>query len=129
MWINGYQTSNLAGWVSWAPFLLVSESSLIGWLDLIGDYAGDEFFVLDGRFLPCGQIRMPSYAELRYQGDSLCQVVLDDELLAIGQKDTPCFQILHAIHSLEKAILDLKRRECNFGIVFFDCESTCFISK
>ncbi|KDN44229.1 hypothetical protein RSAG8_05702, partial [Rhizoctonia solani AG-8 WAC10335] len=69
------------------------------WMDLVGDYAGDEFFVVDG--------------------DSLCQVVLDDELVAIG-RDKPTFQILHAIYRLEQEILQLKQRNCNFEIVFFE---------
>ncbi|CAE6475433.1 unnamed protein product [Rhizoctonia solani] len=69
------------------------------WMDLVGDYAGDEFFVVDG--------------------DSLCQVVLDDELVAIG-RDKPTFQILHAIYRLEQEVLQLKRRNCNFEIVFFE---------
>ncbi|KAG8764624.1 hypothetical protein FRC12_007991, partial [Ceratobasidium sp. 428] len=70
------------------------------WLDLVGDYAGDEFFVVDG--------------------DSLCQLVLDDSLLVIGKETNPGFQILHALHNFEQAILALKSRGCNFDIVFFD---------
>ncbi|KAJ1300164.1 hypothetical protein OPQ81_011916 [Rhizoctonia solani] len=69
------------------------------WMDLVGDYAGDEFFVVDG--------------------DSLCQVVLEDELVAIG-RDQPTFQILHATYRLEQEILQLKQRNCNFEIVFFE---------
>ncbi|CAE6542924.1 unnamed protein product [Rhizoctonia solani] len=69
------------------------------WMDLVGDYAGDEFFVVDG--------------------DSLCQVVLDDELVAVG-RDQPTFQILHAVYRLEQEILQLKQRNCNFEIVFFE---------
>ncbi|KAF8671655.1 P-loop containing nucleoside triphosphate hydrolase protein [Rhizoctonia solani] len=69
------------------------------WMDLIGDYAGDEFFIVDG--------------------DSLCQVVLEDELVAIGG-DKPTFQILHAIYRLEQEIQQLKQRNCNFEIVFFE---------
>ncbi|KAH7332992.1 hypothetical protein B0J17DRAFT_771475 [Rhizoctonia solani] len=68
-------------------------------MDLVGDYAGDEFFVVDG--------------------DSLCQVVLGDQLVAIG-RDGPNFQVLHAIYRLEQEILQLKRRNCNFEIVFFE---------
>ncbi|CAE6514901.1 unnamed protein product [Rhizoctonia solani] len=68
-------------------------------MDLVGDYAGDEFFVVDG--------------------DSLCQVVLGDQLVAIG-RDGPNFQALHAIYRLEQEILQLKRRNCNFEIVFFE---------
>ncbi|KAF8749234.1 P-loop containing nucleoside triphosphate hydrolase protein [Rhizoctonia solani] len=62
------------------------------WMDLIGDYAGDEFFIVDG--------------------DSLCQVVLEDELVAIGG-DKPTFQILHAIYRLEQEIQQLKQRNSN----------------
>ncbi|KAB5588619.1 DEAD/DEAH-box helicase [Ceratobasidium theobromae] len=70
------------------------------WMDLVGDYAGDEFFVVDG--------------------DSLCQVALEDDLVAIG-RDAPSFQILHGLYCLEQAIHELKRRECNFEIAFFEC--------
>lgn len=77
------------------------------WMDLVGDYAGDEFFVVDG--------------------DSLCQVVLDDELVAIG-RDEPTFQILHAIYRLEQEILQLKQRNCNFEIVFFEANKHGTIS-
>jgi hypothetical protein len=56
-------------------------------------------------------------------GDSLCQLVLDDELLVVGKEHNPGFQILHALHSFEQAILALKNRDCNFEIVFFDCEN------
>jgi hypothetical protein len=58
-----------------------------------------------------------------FLGDSLCQVALDDKLVAIG-RDAPSFQILHGIYRLEQAILDLKRRDCNFEIVFFECMFT-----
>ncbi|KAG8730111.1 hypothetical protein FRC10_003063, partial [Ceratobasidium sp. 414] len=71
------------------------------WMDLVGDYAGDEFFVVDG--------------------DSLCQLVLDDDLLVVGKEDKPGFQILHALYNFEQAILALKNRDCNFEVVFFDC--------
>ncbi|KAG9094747.1 hypothetical protein FS749_011922 [Ceratobasidium sp. UAMH 11750] len=71
------------------------------WMDLVGDYAGDEFFVVDG--------------------DSICQLVLDDDLLVVGKQDKPGFQILHALHNFEQTILALKNRDCNFEVVFFDC--------
>lgn len=62
----------------------------------------------------------------RHPGDSLCQKVLDDDLVAIG-RGTPNFQIMHGIYCLEQAILELKRRKCNFEIVFFECMSIAFI--
>lgn len=52
------------------------------WMDLIGDYAGSEPFIIDGSVLSfiyflC--IYNP------YPGESLIQIVLDDPLLAIGR--------------------------------------------
>jgi hypothetical protein len=61
-------------------------------------------------------------------GDSLCQLVLDDKLLVLGKEVNPGFQVLHALHRFEQAILALKNRECNFEIVFFDCEGY-FLSR
>ncbi|KAF8636971.1 hypothetical protein AX17_003132 [Amanita inopinata Kibby_2008] len=68
------------------------------WMDLLGDYAGNELFILDG--------------------ESLVQSVLDNPLLALG-KDDCSFQILHAYFLLEQAILEFKKRSANFEIVFW----------
>ncbi|KAG1823796.1 uncharacterized protein BJ212DRAFT_703338 [Suillus subaureus] len=70
------------------------------WMDLIGDYAGAEPFVIDGH--------------------SLLQVVLDDRLLALAKDDDPSFQIIHAIYSLECILKNFRNRSANFDIVFFD---------
>ncbi|KAG2367850.1 hypothetical protein BDR07DRAFT_1325978 [Suillus spraguei] len=70
------------------------------WMDLIGDYAGAEPFVIDGH--------------------SLLQVVLDDHLLALAKDDDPSFQIIHAIYSLERILKNFQSRSANFDIVFFD---------
>ncbi|VDC05091.1 unnamed protein product [Peniophora sp. CBMAI 1063] len=70
------------------------------WMDLIGDYAGSERFILDG--------------------EALFQRVLDDTLLALGREGDPSFQILHALYILEKFLHDLIKREAVFDIVFFD---------
>ncbi|KAF7790532.1 hypothetical protein EIP86_001488 [Pleurotus ostreatoroseus] len=69
------------------------------WMDLMGDYAGTELFVIDG--------------------DSLLQLVLDDPLLALGRPDDPSFQILHAKYSLEKILSDFLTRNAAFEIVFW----------
>ena len=59
-------------------------------MDLMGDYAGSELFVIDGAFphsIPCepGRSNCSSIA-----GDSLLQLVLDDPLLALGRPDGMC---------------------------------------
>ncbi|KAG1725070.1 uncharacterized protein EDB91DRAFT_1254929 [Suillus paluster] len=69
------------------------------WMDLIGDYAGDEPFVIDGH--------------------SLLQVVLDDPLLALAKDDDPSFQIIHAIYSLERILNEFQKRSANFDINYF----------
>ncbi|KAG2105879.1 uncharacterized protein F5147DRAFT_761885 [Suillus discolor] len=75
------------------------------WMDLIGDYAGAEPFVIDGTRLTC---------------HSLLQVVLDDRLLALAKDDDPSFQIIHAIYLLEQILQNFRNRSANFDIVFFD---------
>ncbi|KAF5370269.1 hypothetical protein D9758_006936 [Tetrapyrgos nigripes] len=70
------------------------------WMDLIGDFAGDEPFVLDG--------------------ESLLQLVLDDPLLALGRVGDPAsFQIVHAYQTLERFLKNLLSRSANFDIVFW----------
>ncbi|KAK0232741.1 hypothetical protein IW262DRAFT_1326544 [Armillaria fumosa] len=69
------------------------------WMDLIGDYAGDEPFIIDG--------------------ESLIQSVLDDALLAIGRNDDTGFQALHAIYSLENILRNFVSRKANVEVVFW----------
>ncbi|KAK0506601.1 hypothetical protein EDD18DRAFT_1124170 [Armillaria luteobubalina] len=69
------------------------------WMDLIGDYAGDEPFIIDG--------------------ESLIQNVLDDVLLAIGRNDDISFQGLHAIYSLENILRNFVSRKANVEVVFW----------
>ncbi|KAG1903002.1 uncharacterized protein F5891DRAFT_111844 [Suillus fuscotomentosus] len=76
------------------------ESRNARWMDLIGDYAGAEPFVIDGH--------------------SLLQVVLDDRLLSLAKDDDPSFQIIHAIYLLEHILQNFRNRSANFDIVFFD---------
>ncbi|KIL59375.1 hypothetical protein M378DRAFT_14820 [Amanita muscaria Koide BX008] len=69
------------------------------WMDLMGDYAGNELFVLDG--------------------ESLIEGVLDDPLLALGQNNDCGFQILHGYYILEQTLLEFTRRSANFEIIFW----------
>ncbi|KAJ7511822.1 hypothetical protein B0H11DRAFT_2268815 [Mycena galericulata] len=69
------------------------------WMDLLGDYAGTEFFIISG--------------------ESLLEKVLDDPLLAIGRDGDPSFQLLHAYYILETTLLEFVNRRANFEIVFW----------
>ncbi|RJE24608.1 DEAD DEAH box helicase [Aspergillus sclerotialis] len=64
-------------------------------VDLVGDYAGDERFILDG--------------------DSLLLHVFSDEKLDFY----PGFQLLHATYMVEAFLHSLLRRKCNFHVAFF----------
>ncbi|KAF8556866.1 P-loop containing nucleoside triphosphate hydrolase protein [Imleria badia] len=70
------------------------------WMDLLGDYAGTEPFIIDGH--------------------SLIQLVIDDPLLALGKTGDPSFQILHAFHTLERTLDQFIKRSAVFDVVFWD---------
>ncbi|KAF2753311.1 P-loop containing nucleoside triphosphate hydrolase protein [Pseudovirgaria hyperparasitica] len=71
-------------------------------VDLVGDYAGEEFFVVDG--------------------DSLLLEAFRNDKLDFS----PGFQLLHAVHLVEKFLRSLSQRKCHFHVVFFnDQASTC----
>ncbi|KIY71644.1 P-loop containing nucleoside triphosphate hydrolase protein [Cylindrobasidium torrendii FP15055 ss-10] len=69
------------------------------WMDIVGDYAGDELFIIDG--------------------ESLLQTVLDDDLLAIGRSTGCDFQAAHAIYILEAILENFISRQARFEIIFF----------
>jgi len=66
-------------------------------VDLVGDYAGDELFLIEG--------------------DSMLLRCFSDDKLDFD----PGFQILHAANNVEHFLHNLVRRKCNFHIVFFEC--------
>ncbi|KAF4957474.1 hypothetical protein FSARC_11310 [Fusarium sarcochroum] len=71
-------------------------------VDIVGDFAGRELFVIHGESL------------MRY---CLAEAKVDFD---------GGFQLLHAIHAVEKVLSELKRRDCNFDVVFFrDLEDLC----
>ncbi|KAI0750894.1 P-loop containing nucleoside triphosphate hydrolase protein [Daedaleopsis nitida] len=63
------------------------------WMDLIGDYAGSEPFVVDG--------------------DALVELVLNDPFSHIS------FQSAHAIYTLERILHEISRRSKSFEIIFW----------
>jgi ATP-dependent RNA helicase DDX60 len=64
-------------------------------VDLIGDYAGDELFIIEG--------------------DSLLLHSFSDEKLDFS----PGLQLLHATYTVENFLRALLQRKCNFHVVFF----------
>ncbi|KAM3416704.1 P-loop containing nucleoside triphosphate hydrolase protein [Cercospora zeina] len=64
-------------------------------VDLVGDYAGDELFLIEG--------------------DSMLRRCLDDEKLDFY----PGLQLLHAVYNVEHFLHQLVKRKCNFNIIFF----------
>lgn len=66
-------------------------------VDLVGDYAGDEKFLIEG--------------------DSLLLRCFQDEKLDFQQG----LQLLHATYNVESFLHNLIQRKCNFDIAFFEC--------
>ncbi|KAI0703425.1 hypothetical protein BC835DRAFT_1024109 [Cytidiella melzeri] len=69
------------------------------WMDLVGDYAGNEPFVIDG--------------------DSLLQLIFSDKMLALARSDLS-MQLLHAKYLLERTLSDFLKRTNNFDVVFWE---------
>ncbi|TFK94713.1 P-loop containing nucleoside triphosphate hydrolase protein [Polyporus arcularius HHB13444] len=69
------------------------------WMDLIGDYAGSEPFVVDG--------------------EALIDMVLSDPLLALGRDNDISFQSVHAVYMIERIIHDIYKRSDSLEIVFW----------
>ncbi|PYI24449.1 DEAD/DEAH box helicase [Aspergillus violaceofuscus CBS 115571] len=74
-------------------------------IDLIGDYAGDELFILEG--------------------DSLLRHCFSDDLLDFDLG----FQLLHATYIVERFLSQLQQRKCHFHIVFFASHSEACIPQ
>lgn len=65
-------------------------------VDLVGDYAGDELFLIEG--------------------DSLLLRCFADDKLDFAEG----FQLLHATYNVEHLLQNLVQRKCHFNITFFD---------
>ncbi|PBP25521.1 DEAD/DEAH box helicase [Diplocarpon rosae] len=66
------------------------------WIDLVGDYAGKELFLVEG--------------------DSLLRECFEDERIDFKGG----FQLLHAVYVVERFLEDLIKRHCQFHIAFFE---------
>ncbi|KAF3097586.1 hypothetical protein TWF569_011327 [Orbilia oligospora] len=74
-------------------------------LDLVGDYAGQELFFIEG--------------------DSLCRHIFSDKRVSINSNNGP--QVVTAIYALERFLSNLRQRGCNFHLVFFEAHKyLCF---
>ncbi|KAF5638945.1 dead deah box helicase [Fusarium tjaetaba] len=90
-----------------------SEEALLDWykdlqpltVDIVGDFAGRELFLIHGEAL------------MQY---CLIKASVDFER---------GFQLLHAIHAVEKFLVDLKNRDCNFDLVFFRDSEDVYASQ
>ncbi|KAE8449822.1 hypothetical protein EG329_007299 [Mollisiaceae sp. DMI_Dod_QoI] len=79
-----------------ASILAWYDSTRPMYIDLVGDYAGKELFLLEG--------------------DSLLRECFDDERIDFDGG----FQLLHAIYVAERFLENLIKRHCQFHIAFFD---------
>ncbi|KAL8692732.1 MAG: hypothetical protein Q9218_002291 [Villophora microphyllina] len=74
-------------------------------VDLVGDYAGQELFIVEG--------------------DGLLLRCFDDPKLDLAEG----FQLLHAAYAVEQFLQGLIQRKCNFHIVFFDVHDDLCIPR
>ncbi|OQU93957.1 hypothetical protein CLAIMM_00390 [Cladophialophora immunda] len=82
---------------------MLNSQDLLDWyddlysrtVDLVGDYAGDELFIIEG--------------------DSLLLHSFSDEKIDFS----PGLQLLHATYTVEKFLQALLQRKCKFSVVFF----------
>ncbi|KAJ4309438.1 hypothetical protein N0V84_011507 [Fusarium piperis] len=86
------------------------EEALLDWyadqhprtVDIVGDFAGRELFAI--------------------QGEALMRYCLSEAKVDFDGG----FQLLHAIHAVEKFLSSLKKNDCSFDLVFFqDLEDVC----
>ncbi|KUJ17972.1 P-loop containing nucleoside triphosphate hydrolase protein [Mollisia scopiformis] len=84
--------------------LVRATASILAWydstrpmyIDLVGDYAGKELFLVEG--------------------DSLLRECFDDERIDFDGG----FQLLHAVYVVERFLENLIKRHCQFHVAFFD---------
>ena len=90
-------------------------------VDIVGDFAGRELFAIHGESL----IRY-CLTEARVDFDGKSRLVISQRNPVSDPLCTEGFQLLHAVHSVEKFLSELKRRDCNFDVLFFkDHENLC----
>ena len=85
-------------------------------VDLVGDYAGQELFLLEG-----DSLLLHCFADPRLDFNGMCPKWMY-ESKSERNADTPLdgFQLLHAAYAVEYFIQGLIQRKCNLKIVFFD---------
>ena len=84
------------------------------YVDLVSDFAGQEFFLLDGEAL-VQSIFNDRMLDLAGSKGGMHPIPLTCHLIL-----TSGFQMLHFIYLVERFFLNLIRRRCFFAVVFFD---------
>ena len=89
-------------------------------VDLVGDYAGKELFLVEGDSLLLECFRDK---RIDFQGKSIQSFGKSEycgEEVSLLRLDIDGFQLLHAVYAVEKYLNNLVSRGCKFSIVFFD---------
>ena len=86
-------------------------------LDLVGDYAGRERFLIEGDSL---LLQCFSDSKIDFEGAELRIWVAFPALLLTLRDMTDGFQLLHAIYAIESFLHRLSRRNCIYHLAFFD---------
>ena len=89
-------------------------------VDLVGDYAGKELFLVEGDslLLECFRDR-----RIDFQGESIQsfgKFEYRKGKVSLLRLEIDGFQLLHAVYAVEKYLDNLVSRGCKFSIVFFD---------
>jgi len=85
------------------------------YVDLVSDFAGQEFFLLDGEALLRSLFDDPMLDLGGSKGGNIPNFMPQSELSLM-----PGFQMLHFVYLVERFLQNLLRRRCVFAIVFFD---------
>lgn len=115
-----------------------TTSKILGWyesvstrvIDLVGDYAGNELFLLEGDSL---LLECFGDEKIDFGGESLLSGGLPGESslnhgIYSAYYALDGFQLLHAVYVVERFLENLVKRKCNFHIVFFESELlTCIL--
>lgn len=93
-------------------------------LDLVGDYAGRELFLLEGDSLV---LHCLDDSRLDFQG--IQKTCIEFSVATTNSICLDGFQLLHAVRNVEEFLSHLIRSKCRFHIVFFTGISACSLSS
>ncbi|KAK5987164.1 putative helicase [Cladobotryum mycophilum] len=85
-------------------------------VDLVGDIAGREPFIIHGESLLRHCL---TESDVNFDGEDIMQRSASAAWRATANTETDGFQILHAVYAVERFLSNLHKRGCDFDIVFF----------